>query len=209
MATVTTAQPFEPATPRLAAQLAFLTEIDKLKLVQRRSPLMDSSRRENSAEHSWHVAMAAITLAEYAEAPVDVDRVVRMLLIHDIVEIDAGDTFAYDSQGRQDQASREEAAAARLYGLLPDDQVAEMQALWREFDARESAAARFAHAIDRLLPVLHNFATGGGAWRAHGVHRALVAQRMEALREPSPKLWTYVDALLDEAVARGYLSPDA
>ena len=109
----------------------------------------------------------------------------------------------------QPGVDREEAAAARLYGLLPDDQVAEMQALWREFDARERAAARFAHAIDRLLPVLHNFATGGGAWRAHGVHRALVAQRMEALREPSPKLWTYVDALLDEAVARGYLSPDA
>lgn len=192
---------------RLAAQLDFLREVDKLKLVLRRSPLMDGSRRENSAEHSWHIALAAMTLAEVAAQPVDVNRVIKILLVHDIVEIDAGDTFAYDASGRVDQASRETAAAERLFGLLPADQAQEFRALWDEFEARATAEARFAHAVDRVMPMLQNFATGGGSWRANGVHHALVVERAKPIAEHTPELWAYVEALLDDAVGRGYLAP--
>lgn len=197
------------AGDRLAAQLAFLGEVDKLKLVLRRSLLMDGSRCENSAEHSWHIALAAWMLAEAADEPVDVAHVVRLLLIHDIVEIDAGDTFAYDVTGRNDQASREAAAAERLFGLLPADQAAHMHELWREFEARATPEARFAHALDRLMPVLHNFATAGGSWRANGIHRGMVVQRVGAIADGSSALWAVIERLLDEAVVRGYLAPAA
>lgn len=192
---------------RLLAQLDFLREIDKLKTVLRRSLLIDGSRRENSAEHSWHIALAALTLADVAATPVNIDRVIKMLLIHDIVEIDAGDTFAYDMQGRTDQARREEAAAARLFGLLPADQSAEFQALWREFEARTTPESVFANAVDRLLPMLQNFETQGGSWRANGVHYGLVKQRAAPIAAGAPELWAYVEAMLHEAVVRGYLAP--
>lgn len=193
----------------LAAQIGFLQEVDRLKLVLRQSPLMDSSRFENSAEHSWHVALAALILAPQANEAIDVCRVIRMLLIHDIVEIDAGDTFAYDVTRRLDQADREEVAAQRLFGLLPADQYAEMRRLWEEFEARESPEARFAHAVDRLIPVLQNYATGGGSWRAHRVGRGRVVQRVGPIEDGSAGLWTYVSALLDDAVAQGFLEEGA
>ncbi|HXF60488.1 MAG TPA: HD domain-containing protein [Caldilineaceae bacterium] len=192
---------------RLEQQIAFLRELDKLKQVYRQSPLMDNSRKENSAEHSWHVALAALVLAPLADEPVDINRVIKMLLLHDVVEIDAGDTFAYDPVRRLDQAAREEAAAQRLFGLLPEAQAAEFRALWEEFDARATADARFAHAVDRLLPVLHNYATGGGAWKAHQLHWAHVVQRVSAIQDGSAALWGFVAALLDDAVAQGYLAP--
>lgn len=188
-------------------QIAFLRELDKLKQVYRQSPLMDNSRRENSAEHSWHVALAALVLAPLADEQIDISRVVKMLLLHDIVEIDAGDTFAYDPVRRLDQAAREEAAAQRLFGLLPEAQAAEFRALWDEFDAHATADARFAHAVDRLLPVLHNYATGGGTWKAHRLHRAQVVQRVGAIEQGSAALWGFVAALLDDAVAQGFLAP--
>ncbi len=195
------------AGERLAAQLLFLSEVDKLKGVLRRSQLMDGSRYENSAEHSWHIALAAWLLADTADEAVDVARVMQMLLIHDIVEIDAGDTFAYDATRRTDQAAREAAAAARLFGLLPADQAATLHGLWCEFEARTTPEARFAHAVDRLLPVLHNFATQGGSWRANGVHRGMVVQRVGAIADGSARLWAVIERLLDEAVRRGYLAP--
>lgn len=191
----------------LGAQLAFIREIDALKSVQRRSQLMNGSRRENSAEHSWHVAMAALVLAEYANEPVDLGRVIAMLLIHDIVEIDAGDTFAYDRAGLMTQSAREEEAAARLFGLLPEAQRAQMVALWEEFEANETAEARFALALDRLLPVLHNYATRGGTWQGHDVTRAMVSKRMAPMQAGSEPLWRFVEALLDDAVAQGFLKP--
>jgi putative hydrolase of HD superfamily len=154
----------EQTRTQLEQQITFLRELDKLKQVYRQSPLMDNSRKENSAEHSWHVALAALVLAPLADEAIDVNRVIKMLLLHDIVEIDAGDTFAYDPVRRLDQEAREQVAADRLFGLLPAEQAAEFRALWDEFDARLSAEARFAHAVDRLLPVLHNYATGGGTW---------------------------------------------
>jgi putative hydrolase of HD superfamily len=191
--------------PELDQQIRFLVELDRLKLVSRQSPLMDGSRLENSAEHSWHVAIAALVLAPYADEPIDVQRVVRMLLVHDVVEIDAGDTFAYDQTARLDQAAREQAAAARLFGMLSEAQAQEMRTLWAEFDARATAEARFAHAVDRLLPVLQNYATGGGSWRAHKVHLGQVVQRVGAIEDGSAALWRYVEALLANAVRAGYL----
>ncbi len=193
----------------LAAQIHFLQEVDRLKLVLRQSRLMDGSRRENSAEHSWHVALAALILAPQANSALDVGRVIQMLLIHDIVEIDAGDTFAYDAQGRLDQAAREAAAAQRLFGLLPPAQQEDVQRLWAEFEARITPEAKFAHAVDRLIPVLQNYATGGGSWRSHQVDRGRVEQRVGPIQEGSAALWDFVSALLDDAVAQGFLQEQA
>ena len=199
--------PNADAHDEMGRQLDFLIEADKLKGVERRSILMDGSRNENSAEHSWHVALAAWVLAGYAAEAVDVSRVIRMLLVHDIVEIDAGDTFAYDAEGRVDQLAREERAAQRLFGLLPVDQARDLLALWVEFDKRETVEARFANSIDRLLPLLHNYATQGGSWQTHGVSRAQVLERVGCIEQGAPHLWHYVRSLIDDSVDKGYLSP--
>ncbi len=151
---------------RLARQIAFIIELDKLKQVLRQTLLIDRSRQENDAEHSWHIAAMVVVLDEYAEPEVDRLRVLKMLLIHDIVEIDAGDTFLYDTAHAATQAAREQAAAERLYGLLPPDQGAALRALWDEFEAGETRDARFAKALDRLQPMLHNCHTEGAMWRA-------------------------------------------
>jgi putative hydrolase of HD superfamily len=191
--------------PRLSAQIAFVMEIDKLKSIFRQTLLTDGSRRENDAEHSWHIATMAFVLAEYAEAPIDAGRVAKMLLIHDVVEIDAGDTFIHDEAGHADKDAREQAAAARLYGILPPDQAAELTGLWREFEARESDDARFAHSLDRLQPILHNFATEGGTWKPHKVTADKVEKLLPRIEGGSKRLADYARALIAEAVARGYL----
>jgi putative hydrolases of HD superfamily len=159
-----------PGTGRLAEQIAFLVEIDKLKTVIRQNLIADGSRQENTAEHSWHLALCATMLAEHANEPVDVGKVVQMLLIHDLVEIDAGDTFVYASADEiAAQDHKEQAAAERIFGLLPIDQSARLHALWEEFEAKESAEARFAKAVDRIQPMLLNLASGGGSWERHGI----------------------------------------
>lgn len=193
------------ADTRLAQQIAFVMEIDKLKNVLRQTTLMDSSRRENSAEHSWHLAVMALTLSEYAEQGTDLTRVVRMLLVHDIVEIDAGDTFAYDTQGYTDKAEREERAAARIFGLLPDDIRDDLLALWHEFEAITTPEARFANALDRLEPLLGNYATGGGSWKKAGVTLAKVQKRMEPIANVSAELGAYVQHIIADSVAKGYI----
>jgi putative hydrolase of HD superfamily len=191
---------------RLAQQIQFIVEIDKLKGVLRQTLLMDESRRENSAEHSWHLAMMAILLAEYAPSPdVDVLHVIKMLLIHDLVEIDAGDTFCYDVSGNQSKAVREARAATRLFGLLPEEQGVELRTLWEEFEAQETAAAQFAAALDRLQPFLHNQQTRGGTWRIHGITRDQVLWRMHPLKEGAPPLWSFVEKAIEECVVAGYL----
>lgn len=190
---------------RLSQQIDFILEIDRLKGVLRRSPLLDGSRRENSAEHSWHLALMALLLAEHANAPVDIGRVVKMVLIHDLVEIDAGDTFLYDEDGNDTKAARERQAAQRIFGLLPPDQGDEMKALWREFEARQTADARFAAALDRLIPLLHNYHNQGGPWQANGVSRDQVIAHVGHMGQGSAALWEYAQALIDDAVARGYL----
>ncbi len=193
------------ASGRLSAQLQFLLEADRLKAVIRRSPLTDGSRRENSAEHSWHIALFACVLAEYAAAPVDVGRVVRMLLVHDLVEIDAGDTFAYDAAAHADKHAREQAAADRLFALLPDDQAGEYRALWDEFEARATPEARFAQAMDRLQPILLNVATGGRGWREHAIRAEQVRAYNRHMGEGAPALWAYAQRAIAEAVDHGHL----
>lgn len=195
-------------TDRLTQQLEFIAEIDRLKHILRQTWLLDGSRRENDAEHSWHIAVMALLLAEHAEAPVDLARVVKMLLIHDVVEIDAGDTFIYDTAGHADKDEREQRAADRIFGLLPADQAAELRALWDEFEARDSADARYAAAIDRLQPLMHNYRTQGKAWRAHGV----TADQVLAMNHPrisaaSAALWQLAERMIAESVERGYLLP--
>ena len=189
---------------RLAAQLRFIAEIDALKSVLRQTTLMDASRRENDAEHSWHLATMALLLAEHAPG-VDAARVAKMLLIHDIVEIDAGDVFFFDVAGMVGQTEREAAAAVRLFGLLPPDQGGELHALWEEFEERVTPDARFARAIDRLQPLLQNFASGGGTWRRPEVTPGREMQRIVGLIEDgSPTLAAFARNLLAEGERRGY-----
>jgi putative hydrolase of HD superfamily len=192
---------------RLARQIAFILEIDALKGVLRQSYLASGDRRENSAEHSWHVAVMALVLAEHANGSVDVGRVVAMLLLHDVVEVDAGDTYVYDDAARAAQAARERSAADRLFGLLPGGQGSDLRALWEEYEAQASREARFAAALDRLMPVLHNCATGGRSWREHGITADRVVARNERIREGSEALWRYALGRIREAEARGDLAP--
>ncbi len=194
------------ATDRLATQIEFVLEVEKLKNVLRQTLLVGGHRRENDAEHSWHLCLMAILLVEYTAADVDLLKVVRMLLIHDVVEIDAGDTFAYDVVANADKTEREKRAADRLFGLLPRDQALIHRALWDEFEARETAEARYAAALDRLQPLLLNFHTDGAAWQRQGITKAQVIARNEHIREGSPALWEYARESIDAAVAKGFLA---
>ena len=190
---------------RLEQQIRFILEIDKLKTILRRTYLLHVDRAENTAEHSWHLAMMAILLAEHANEPVDVPRVVKMVLIHDIVEIDAGDTYIYDTQGALDKAEREHAAADRLFGMLPYDQGLEFRTLWEEFEARQTPDAKFAGALDRFMPQLHNYHTQGRSWNEHGITADRVLERNVCMAEGSASLWDLAQALVDDAVAKGFL----
>ena len=191
---------------RLSQQIAFILEIDRLKTIARRTYLTDASRMENSAEHSWHIALMALVLAEHANDPeVDLLKVVRMLLIHDLVEIDAGDTFAYDRSGQADKAAREKAAADRIFRLLPADQALIFRGLWEEFEARQTAEARFAAALDRLQPLLHNLFTRGRAWREHDVRQSQVVAFNRHMADGAAVLWEYAAAAINQAVERGDL----
>ena len=190
---------------RLGRHLEFLFEIDRLKNILRRTYLLDGSRHENSAEHSWHLTMAALVLAEYANEDVDMLRVLKMLLVHDIVEVDAGDTFCYDTVGGLDKADRETAAAHRIFGLLPDDMSQDFTDLWVEFEARVTPEARFGAALDRMMPVLHNLATGGRSWRENGVTKAQVLEANAHMADGSESLWRTIKDLVNDAASRGEL----
>jgi putative hydrolase of HD superfamily len=189
---------------RLTSQLRFILETDKLKRILRRNLLIDGSRRENDAEHSWHLALSARVFAEYAPEGTDIDRVVEMLVLHDIVEIDAGDTFVYDAHEAGSQDERERAAADRIYALLPEDQAAHARALWDEFEARATPEARFAKAVDRLAPMLANWHTEGGTWVRFGVTRDQVLEKVKIIAEGSEALGSYAVALGEDADRRGY-----
>jgi putative hydrolase of HD superfamily len=192
------------ADARLEQQIVFLVEIDRLKQVLRRTRLVGGERRENSAEHSWHIAVIALVLAEYSNAEIDVARVIKMLLVHDIVEIDAGDTFAFDTAGYLDKADRERAAANRIFGLLPADQERELRGLWEEFEAEATPEAQFANLADRLMPALQNYNNDGGTWREANLDRAMVDKRMQPI-SAADAVHAYVQALLDQAVAQGMI----
>ena len=191
----------------LASRLAFVYELDRLKTVLRQSMLTDDSRQENSAEHSWHLAMTAMTLAPMADEPIDVSRAIKILLVHDIVEIDAGDVFIYDDEQRAAAEAAEQAAAERIFGLLPDDQAVEFRALWDEYEDRSTPEGRFAYACDRLQPLLLNVAIGGGSWRHHGVTADRVKAINGAIDDGLSQVWTVAERFIDQAVADGQLLP--
>ncbi len=192
---------------RFEKQIRFIKEIDKLKRISRQTILMDGSRQENSAEHSWHVAIMAIVLSEYAQnAAIDWLRVLKMLLIHDLVEIDAGDTFCYSAQKCEDKELREQKAADRIFNLLPKDQGEEFRTLWNEFEAQTSSESLFAAALDRLQPVLHNYHNNGKTWQKNHVISRQVLARNEITKHEAPFLWEYTINLIEEAVSRGMLS---
>jgi len=193
-------------TKRFEQQINFLLEIDKLKSVLRRTYLIAEDRHENTAEHSWHLAMMAMLLAEYANEPIEPARVIKMVLVHDIVEIDAGDTYFYDAAGALDKAERERRAADRLFALLPEDQGRELRELWEELESGQTPESRFASALDRFIPQLHNYYTQGKSWKEHGVTAERVLERNASMAGGSTKLWEWTRALLDDAVEKGFLS---
>ncbi|GIP33267.1 HD domain-containing protein [Paenibacillus sp. J2TS4] len=191
---------------RLLKQIEFIVEIDKLKSVYRKSVLMDKSRTENDAEHTWHLSVMAILLLEHAnDEEIDILRVLKMLLVHDLVEIDAGDTFAYDDKGHEDKYERELAAAKRIFSLLPEDQREEFLALWHEFEDRVSSESRYAAALDRLQPLLHNYYTEGYTWQKYGITSDKVLARNRHISEGSASLWAFAENLIRSAVDKGYL----
>ena len=193
---------------RLEQQVRFILEVDQLKEIFRQTINLRSRRPENDAEHSWALCLCTIILAEYANDPhLDVLRVLKMVIIHDLVEIDAGDTYAYDAAQVASQHERELAAADRIFGLLPPDQTEEFRALWDEFEARTSAEARFAHAVDRFQPMLLNWKTEGVTWQSHGVTHDRVLKRMAAVADGAKTLWEKAVELADDAVAKGQLAP--
>jgi putative hydrolase of HD superfamily len=187
----------------LLQQVAFIHEIDKVKYIQRKSRLFNSDRNENDAEHSWHLAMMAIVLAGHANEPIDTLKVVKMLLIHDVVEIDAGDIFLYDTVLNHTNTEAERKAAARIFGLLPPEQAKELITIWEEFEAGETPEAKFARSMDRLEPVLQNVSNNGGAWREHGVKYDQVVQKNSTIKQGSQTLWDFAKTLIDESVEKG------
>jgi putative hydrolase of HD superfamily len=191
----------------LEKQIAFLVEIDKMKHVLRRTITIDRDRNENDAEHSWHLAIMAVLLSEHADSQgIDLMHVVRMVLVHDLVEIDAGDTYCYDEAAQEAKLDREAKASERIFSMLPPDQAAELRSLWDEFEDRKTPESRFAAALDRLQPLLLNFHTGGRTWKQHGVVRRQVMSRIKPIRDSSETLWEYASSLVEEAVKRGLLA---
>ena len=197
----------EQTQRRLRRQLDFILEIDRSKEIIRQTYLASGARKEDDAEHAWHLALMAALLSEYANEPVDTAHVIQMVLIHDLVEIDAGDTYAYDAAGNATKRRRELAAADRIFALLPDDQARQYRALWDEFEARETPEAKFANALDKIQPVLLTDHNGGISWREHAVHEEQIRDRNASTHEGSELLWAYTDKLIAKNVKNGNLIP--
>ena len=190
---------------RLEQQLQFILEIDKVKKIIRQTPLSDASRKENDAEHSWHIALMAYLLQEYAEEPVEVSKVMLMVLIHDLVEIDAGDTYAYDAEGAKTKDERERKAADHIFGMLPEDQGMYLKALWEEFEAYETAEAKYAHLLDNFQPLLLNDAAGGISWTEHQVKKSQIYKRNEKVEETSATIWKCMQDKIDKHIQAGHV----
>ncbi|WP_339276966.1 HD domain-containing protein [Paenibacillus sp. FSL W8-0426] len=189
----------------LLAEMQFLIEIDKLKTIERKTRIMHGDRLENDAEHSWHLAMMALILHRHANHDIDLLKVFKMLLVHDLVEIDAGDTFAYDLKGHEDKHERELQAARRLFGMLPPEQADELMGLWVEFEAKETQEAQFAASLDRLQPLIHNYRNEGDTWQKYGITSEQVTNRNREIENGSEALWGYAQELIRSAVERGIL----
>jgi putative hydrolase of HD superfamily len=192
------------ASNRLEQQMAFIVEIDKLKRVDRQTLIVDGTRPENSAEHSWHIALMALLMVEHIDQRSDIDllKVVKMLLVHDIIEIDAGDVFAYDED--EEREEREKKAGRRIFGLLPQDQAEELYQLWREFEERQTPEAHYAASLDRLLPLVQNYLTGGYTWVKYHIPEEKVRKRNQVIIESSRNLWEYAQTIIDQAKKKGY-----
>lgn len=195
-------------TNRLKKQMDFILEVDKIKNIFRQTYLADGKRKENDAEHSWHLALMAIVLKEYADDEVDLSRVLPMVLIHDIVEIDAGDTYAYDEKGALTKADRENKAAQRIFGILPEDQKQWMIGLWQEFEAYETPDAKFAHMLDNSQPLLLNDASGGKSWAEHHVKKSQIYKRNRKTKEGSQAVWEYMQEIIRQHVQQGNVVED-
>lgn len=193
---------------QLQQQVDFIHEIDKVKYIQRRTKLFNSERNENDAEHSWHLALMAIVLSGHSNQDIDLLKVIKMLLIHDIVEIDSGDIFLYDSQVSHTNTEAETIAARRIFGLLPRNQADELIAIWQEFEAGETAEAKFARAMDRFEPLLQNRSNKGGTWKEFNVPYEKVVRKKSIIKEGSDLLWSYAEALIDKSVEEGILKKD-
>ena len=193
---------------RLDQQFDFIKEIDKEKFIQRQTRLSDNVRRENDAEHAWHMAIMTVLLSEYANEKIDVLRTVTMLLIHDIVEIDAGDTYAYDEEGLKTQRERECQAADRIYALLPEDQQSKLRDIWEEFEAGETPEAKFAHVLDNAQPMLLNDASEGKSWREHGVKKSQIMKRNARTHEGSEAIWEYQKEIIEQNIKKGNIIDD-
>lgn len=193
---------------RLKKQMDFLLEVDKLKFIQRQTYLSDAKRKENDAEHSWHLALMAVLLAEHSDQELNLVKVITMVLIHDIVEIDAGDTYAYDAKGNESKRQREEKAADRIFHILPQDQAEKLREIWEEFEAYETPEAKFAHVCDNVQPLMLNDATKGLSWREHGVKRSQVLARNRAVGQGSRTMRNYVDEIINKNVESGNLKDE-
>ena len=192
-------------TDNLLKQVAFIKEIDKLKYIQRKTKLFNSDRCENDAEHSWHLAMMTIVLAEHSDKPIDVLKVLKMVLIHDIVEIDAGDTFIYDTAKSHTNTDEELIAAKRIFGLLPEEQAEEFIAIWEEFEEGITEDAKFAKTMDRFEPLLQNISNNGGTWAEFNVPYQKVYDKKKAIKNGSTVIWNYAENLINESVDKGIL----
>ena len=193
---------------RLEQQIRFIIEVDKVKNIFRQTYLADANRKENDAEHSWHLALSAVLLKEHMKEDVDLQKVIIMVLIHDLVEIDAGDTYAYDPEGAKTKRARELKSADRIFGILPEDQGSYFRKLWDEFEEYESADAKFAHLLDNFQPFLLNDASNGLSWTEHGVHRSQVCKRNEKVPETSEIVWNKMLEVMDKHIAEGHLKAD-
>lgn len=192
-------------TTNLLKQISFIKEIDKVKYIQRKTKLLNSDRNENDAEHSWHLAMMTLVLAEHSNVPIDVLKVVKMVLIHDIVEIDAGDTFIYDTTKSHTNTEEERKAANRIFGMLPKEQAEEFISIWEEFESGETNEAKFAKAMDRLEPLLQNTSNDGGTWKEFDVPYDKVYEKKKIIKEGSNAIWDYAKDLLNQSVEKGIL----
>lgn len=190
---------------KLKQQISFIKEIDKVKYIERRTKLFNSDRRENDAEHSWHLAMMALVLSDYSDAEIDLLKVIKMVLIHDIVEIDAGDTFLYDQNKNHDNTEEELKSAERIFGILPEKQAAEFIEIWKEFEMGDSPEAKFARSLDKLEPLLQNTSNNGGTWQEFGVKYQSVYDKKKAIKNGSKTLWHFAENLIDESVEKGIL----
>lgn len=192
----------------LLKEIEFIIELDKMKNIFRQTSIIDKSRRENDAEHSWHVAIMSIILSEYADDDIEVYRVMKMLLVHDLIEIYAGDTFCYDEIGNRDKIEREERAAYKLFNILPENKGQKVKELWEEFEKMETKESLFANSMDRLQPFLMNYYSDGGTWEKYDISKEQVLKRAEPIKRSSKKLWEFAEGLIEDSVKKGYIKKD-